>query len=393
MTINVLYIQYGGDYAEGYQRLIADNGKENYYGQRCSVEAVVAQARRGLDVQVLVLLTDQPYEIQLEPHLKAIGMGCSASIAQIIAKIRSCAPDRVVLRTPNVAILKFIRKNNIAVLPVFADSFEHVAFYRVKTRFWLGRLARELRAPHIRWVANHQLNAAKSLVRIGVSPDKIIPYDWQHPSSPEKWSKSIPSDITTKTLRLFYAGMMIEEKGVVDLFNALTHLHNAGRRVALQCAGKGDAQMIKRWISQAGVEDLVTVLGLVDHDEVLRRMNQADLTIVPSRHCYPEGLPMTIMESLMVHTPVVASDHPMFVGRVGSFGAVTFFKQMNSQDLARAIMDVCNDASGYAGKCESTATEWHKICLDLKWADLVDQWIEDPQGVNFKKYALTQFIH
>jgi len=119
----------------------------------------------------------------------------------------------------------------------------------------------------------------------------------------------------------------------------------------------------------------VTFLGSIDHSDVLRHMNSADFVVVPSRHEYPEGLPMTIMESLMVHTPVLASDHPMFVGRVGTKGGVIFFKEKNVEDLVIQILHLISDRDLYVKTCEMTSAEWHALELKLKWGDMIDAWL------------------
>ena len=49
-------------------------------------------------------------------------------------------------------------------------------------------------------------------------------------------------------------------------------------------------------------------------------MSAHDIVIVPSRHDYPEGLPMTIYEALAMRTPLVVSDHPMIKAGLGNPG-------------------------------------------------------------------------
>jgi len=44
-------------------------------------------------------------------------------------------------------------------------------------------------------------------------------------------------------------------------------------------------------------------------------MRSADAIVIPSRHEYPEGLPLTIYEALAARTPIVASDHQCFSAR------------------------------------------------------------------------------
>ena len=219
--MKVLYIQYGGDFAEAYSRLILQNGEENYYAQRYSVEAVVQQARRGISVCSCVLMAKK-YNLILEENLCAVGLGFSKGkidYKSIKHEIHRFSPDRVILRIPNSKLLSYLRINSIPTLPVFADSFENIR--RIRQRWNTYLLAKELRHKSIKWVANHQLNAAISLKNLGVSPKKILPYDWKFDDNPKNWAKKIPDNISEQDLTIFFAGTLIKSKGIYDLVRSV----------------------------------------------------------------------------------------------------------------------------------------------------------------------------
>jgi glycosyltransferase involved in cell wall biosynthesis len=388
--MNVLHIQYTGDFKESYERLVINHGKENYYGQRYSVNVVVEQARRGLNVLVLVLKSDG-YRAQLEPNLESIGLNWGHTDYQHVQKIiDDFSPDRVILRVPDVKILRYLRKKKILVLPNFADSFEYKSI--LKGRLYRFQLAYELKQESIRWVANHQINAALSIRNLGIRADKILAYDWEHDAKPEDWRKTIPSDLATKPINLFYAGMISEAKGVLDLIEAVKYVRESGRLIQVRLAGRGYDSSFDEFAKKLNIRDCLEFLGLIDHDEILTNMNAADLVVVPSRHSYPEGLPMTIMEALMVHTPVVASDHPMFVGRVGKRGAVQFFHERDALDLAKQIISVCGNLEEYRERCINAPREWHDICLDFKWGDMVNAWIDRPMDCDFSASTIDKLV-
>lgn len=384
--MKVLYIQYAGDFSEAYTRLFVEHGKENYYGQKYSVGAVVDQAQNGMDVLVVVLNSDG-YSCKLTENLRSIGLTrADDKYRRMHEIIEEFEPDRVILRLPDIKILRLLRKKNIPTFPVFADSFEKMGRFRGRiNKFFLSR---ELANRRIRWIANHQINASRSVEKLGVEKKKILPYDWLHSSSPEEWSKIAATDIATKTIDIFYAGAISKAKGIYDLIQAIPCIQRSGRKATLQIAGGGNEELTD-FISSMDLEANVTILGKISHDNVLQNMNDADLVAVPSRHDYPEGLPMTIMESLMVGTPVAASDHPMFVGRVGIRGAVEFYMENNPDDIARTILKMCSDYSDYKRRCENAALEWHDLCLDLKWADMINAWLVDPEKCDFSEYTLA----
>lgn len=371
--LKIVYIQYAGDFDEAYKRLIIQQGNENYYGQAYSVKYVVKQARNKNDITVLVLQGHVKELTLLETNLKASNYGGENVYQKLFDDIKAISPDRVILRIPDPKILKYLRKSSIKTFPVFADSFESFGKFRGKILKY--RLSKELKSQHINYIGNHQINASKSLMNLGISAKKIIPYDWPHSDSPENWQKKLPEDITTKKLKLFYAGQLKVSKGLQDLIHAIKILLAKGKEVHLDIAGQGDLDTFQKLVEKLNLQTKVTFLGSIDHSDVLRHMNSADFVVVPSRHEYPEGLPMTIMESLMVHTPVLASDHPMFVGRVGTKGGVIFFKEKNVEDLVIQILHLISDRDLYVKTCEMTSAEWHALELKLKWGDMIDAWL------------------
>lgn len=385
--MNILYIHYAGDFAEAYERLIRQKGKENYYGQIYSVNAVVQQARKNNKVMVLVLMTGG-YRVELENNLITVGLNRNdQGYKAIYEEIMTFAPDKAILRTPDYKLLKILRKNEIDTFPVFADSFEKIPLSRLKGLLNKFLLARELKSESIGWIANHQLNAAISLQRMGVKANKILPWDWEYDENPERWRKKIPTDLLDKEIVIFYAGAISYQKGVFDLVHSSKYIKNAGRKIKIHIAGNGDKDGLRAFAGEKGVADCVHFMGLINHDEVLYNMNKADLVVVPSHHSYPEGLPKTLTESLMVHTPVVASDHPMFVGRVGLKGGVAFFKEKDPRGLSDQVLAICSDVDKYREMSGNAQYEWMALQLELKWADMINNWIYDP-GYDFSGYSL-----
>lgn len=385
--MKILYIQYAGDFAEAYDNLINKNENENYYGQKYSVNAVIQQARQGNKVLVLVLKTGG-YRIELERNLIAVGLSEeNRDINSIKSEIEKFLPDRVILRTPNHNILKYLRENNYKTLPVFADSFERIPLFKLRRRLYRYLLGRELKNKFYKWVANHQLNASISVKNLGVNSKKILPYDWEHSDRPSNWKKTIPENLLTKELVIFYAGVISERKGVFDLIRSAKFIIDSGRGVIVKIAGKGDTDKIRSLVAELGLGDRVQLLGLIEHGKVLTNMNTADVVVVPSHHAYPEGLPMTIMEGLMVQTPVIASDHPMFLGRVGLRGSVVFFKEKDAEDLGEKILSICSNPCIYRDMVSSAASEWNDLVLELKWADLINNWI-NYENFDFSPYSL-----
>jgi len=108
-----------------------------------------------------------------------------------------------------------------------------------------------------------------------------------------------------EALRLLYLGRLVEYKRVDDLLDALTELECCSRRYELEVVGEGPyRESLERRAQSLGVEDRVTFVGHVDHDEVYDAYDRADVYVLPSR---TEGSPKTIPEAMARGCPILAT--------------------------------------------------------------------------------------
>ena len=144
-----------------------------------------------------------------------------------------------------------------------------------------------------------------------MQPDKIIPWDWP-PSH-------VPFDFAPRILpkrgrfELVYVGAISEAKGVGDLLEAVGQIP-IERKLRLTVIGNDPQGTFQERAAALGLGQRVRFAGLVPNEDVPAAMRRADAVVIPSRHDYPEGLPLTIYEALAARTPIIASDHPMFRG-------------------------------------------------------------------------------
>jgi glycosyltransferase involved in cell wall biosynthesis len=104
-------------------------------------------------------------------------------------------------------------------------------------------------------------------------------------------------------------------------------------------------------------------------------MIKADLVLIPSRHEYPEGFPMTIYEALCSRTPMIASDHPMFQNFLIHGVNAMIFPAMNSKALAEIIEKVLSDATLYNSLSLAAPEAWKQLQIPVKWADMIHRWL------------------
>jgi glycosyltransferase involved in cell wall biosynthesis len=82
---------------------------------------------------------------------------------------------------------------------------------------------------------------------------------------------------------------------------------------------------------------------------------------------------LVILEALATHTPIIASNHPMF--QLGD--AALSFEAGNVDALAGAIRRLGNDPNLYSRLSACSAEVWHRLQVPVKFGDLVSHWLDD----------------
>lgn len=368
----VVLVQYG-NYAETVRRF-SEGGDETYFAQRYSVD-VVERLPRTYGPTTVVTVDAPAGEEVLPSGVRCIGLPevpwKSEGAKAVIASLRMLAPAAAIIRFPSRPIVDWCLREGVRVFPLLADSFQNSS---LRERFRSWRLARILNDSRVEYVANHQLDSCRDLVRIGVSPKKILPWDWPKASRPsDQAPKSGPA--TPGLLTVAYAGKVIEAKGVGDLIRAVALLNKEGLHVRATIAGGGEIEHFRGLAKELGVADEVEFAGLVPHREATALMRRSDVVVVPSRHEYGEGLPMTIFDALTSRSPLIISDHPMLVAPLKNDPAVSIFPEKDAPALARALRRLAEDPAHYRSLSEQSETTWQRLQIPLMWGDMVERWL------------------
>jgi len=388
--MHVLLVQYGGDYREAVQRFDA-GGDETYGYQHYSVDAVAKLQDLADQVTVVCCLTQERYCETLSNGVQAVGTGYANEQALqangLVDLVAAHRPDRLIIRTPQLPVLRWAIRQGIPTLPMLADSFQTKTLRHRLKGFAVSRI---LNHPTFAWVADHNVNSCLTLKAIGVKPEKILPWDWPSTQRPDQVPvKHLPP--ADQPLTLFYAGMLSELKGVGDLIGAIAQVRQQGIDLRVQLAGKGDAAAFQQQAHHLGVADRVDFLGLIPTHEVASRMRAATLVAVPSRREYPEGFPKTINEALGARTPLVTSDHPVFQARLQHRHSAMIFPSGQPAALAQCILELAHNPSLYAALSEVAPQTWDSLQIPLKWGDLIYKWTESAPDLDqtLATYSLT----
>ncbi|CAN5138829.1 glycosyltransferase [soil metagenome] len=133
------------------------------------------------------------------------------------------------------------------------------------------------------------------LIRDGIPAEKVIV---KANSVPDPGPPSGPD---TASPYVAFAGRLLDVKGVRTLLDAWPQVGGGTR---LRIAGDGPLRELVQ--ERARTEESIEYLGWVDEEAVTALMAGAAAVVVPSE--WYEGLPLVILRSLSVGTPLVVSD-------------------------------------------------------------------------------------
>ncbi len=366
----LLIVQYAGDYREA-DRLRRASGEEIYYGHGYVLDQLAALKAQHDAVGFLCALAPEYWDT-LDNGVTVIGADANPdrNPAPVLALIERFAPTHLIVFGPMMPLIRWGLEHPVRLGVIMADSFANLYYRWVRFR----TLPRLLNDPRVTLVANHGANAARALVGIGVRPDKVLAWDFPHYRSPDM--QPCKGGAGDSPYALLYVGSISAKKGVGDLVRAVALLKDR-LDVRLEVAGVGATEKFAVLAERLGVGDRVTFLGLVPNGAIPAMMQAADAVVVPSRHSFPEGLPLTLFEGLASRTPVIASDHPMFRGHLEHECSALLFTAGKPRALADAIARLMTDPALYARISQGSAAAWARMQNPVKWGEMIDRWVRD----------------
>jgi glycosyltransferase involved in cell wall biosynthesis len=385
MTPRIAVVQHG-DVREA-RRLRAAGRPEPYYGMHYS-QGFLDRWMAGRP-HLVVSLNCPPYRERHDVGM-LVGLPEPAPIrplpgtvtqlrwaARIVRELRAFRPTHFLLRTGSLVAAGLLRtavRHRWHTLAMFAGFFPNGRRY---DRMVTGQIIRMLNHPLVFAAGNHRLPATDSMVDACLSRRKAIA--WDYPLARD------PADFPYRTLQpgpveVVYAGAMSVAKGVTDVIDAVTALRAGGQDVRLTLCGTGpDLPAFQSRAAALG--PAATFLGRVGNDEVFQRMAAATLVCVPTRHEFPEGFPLTLTESLTAHTPVLASDHPVFTRVLRDGEGLRYFPAGNPATLAQLIKGIAIDPTQYGLLSRQTAVAFAKLQCPVRFHEIIEAWLPNsPAG-------------
>lgn len=380
MSHRRLAIVQHGDFREALA-LRAANKPEPYFGMYHTLEAL--EACIGSDPHLIISLNAPDYfEVHEPGQYRGFAIpGRSRVIPgrlqvylwawRVVSLVKEFRPTHVLLRSGNPVLgsqlLQFCSRNKLPTMVILAGVFqEHERWW---DRWNAGKFIEGLNDPCVFRVGNHKQPATDSMIARGVATEKAQAYDWpptRHPSDFE------PKQLQPGPIRILYVGVLSRAKGVGDLINAARRLLDDQHPVQVDIVGDGPERDQLEKLA-AGLP-AITFHGRLANDEVFEMMCRATLSCVPSRPIFSEGMPMTLTEALASRTPVIASDHPVFVPAFKDGEGLVFFKAEDDQALAAAILKATASPEAYLELSKGTAAAFARVECPTSFASLLEDW-------------------
>jgi len=141
--------------------------------------------------------------------------------------------------------------------------------------------------------------------------------------------------------RIFCAARLSPEKGHSVILHALKRLLDDGYGLELELAGDGPCREGLIALSQElGIADRVRFLGSLSEDDVARKLQNADLFVLPS---FVEGVPVSAMEAMAVGVPVIATNIAGTSELVEDGKTGLLIRPSDFQVLANAVVKMIDD--------------------------------------------------
>ena len=361
-----------GDYAQAH-RLMAEGKPETYAGQRDTIETYDQLFGRVPHLIVSLDGDSPPQRHGLGEYIcvrpgKLPGLprrvGLHLAAWRIRRQIQRLGATHLLLRCSNLVgcdLLAWANYRRVPAAVITAMRFDPKS--SASRRFC--RLAND---ENVALVANHQRVATESMYACGLRPGRAIAYDFARPEDPDRFEpKSAPAGREPK---LLFAGVISEPKGALDLLKAGERLRRAGRKFRLVFLGDGPARSVI--LNHPGAaEGWIESPGRVGNEQVVSSMHDSDIVIVPSRPEFPEGMPQVLSEGLASRTPLIISDHSVFVGYFRDGHGVRYYSAGNDAALAQAIAGLLDDPAEYERLSRASADAWRSFQIQTKFSDVL----------------------
>jgi len=248
------------------------------------------------------------------------------------------------LYAPRAKVIVFVWDN---IYPNEQDSkaklLEHLA--RINRRFVDFFICGNAAGKEILLQKGVTVSKVEVIPQFGVDTDMFHPF-----TADQRLSVRSGMGISTDEFAVGFVGRFVEEKGLLNLVEAMTKLRAAtDRRLILILVGTGPLETSLRETCAAhGIRLLV--LPPCRNDAVAAAMNSLDVLVLPSRSrsFWKEQFGRVLIEAMACGVPVIGSDSGEIPNVIGDAGLV--FHEGDDAQLCEKLKMYCDD-EGFRSAC------------------------------------------
>ncbi|MEM7066434.1 MAG: glycosyltransferase family 4 protein [Cyanobacteria bacterium P01_B01_bin.77] len=350
------------------------------------------------EVGILGCVSDEPYDVILETGVRGIGSGLAETNESIFKGFADFCPTHMIFDVPNPALFRWAIRKQVHCIGMFRDILIGPG---LRQRWDNYQLSKVLNHKAIDWVGSLGTDNCEALAQIGVLRDKLIPWDWPPSNRAETFEpkqlrtdKSALSLSHPNPLQLIYAGPILCTRGIGDLLIATAQLKAQGYAIQLKLVGQGDIQRFETQARRLQLDHIEFIENIPDHN-LVHLIRQADIFVMPSRHESPENSNVILNACLQAHTPIIASDHPMFSGSLNHGTNAMIYPAGNARALSQNIDYLIRHPEAYHKLSSASQKTWQSLQLPVHWISLLDHWIQGSSDDHrwIQQYALTASLY
>ena len=187
--------------------------------------------------------------------------------------------------------------------------------------------------------------------------------------NPRSFESIQKSDMKCK--KFIAAGRFTYQKGFDLLIESFNKFCSLDQEWKLMIIGEGEEKKnIESLISKYGIEDRVEIHGFTD--DIKSYFLQASILLLPSRW---EGMPMIVLESLEMGTPIISYDITAINGLISNNVEGIVVNKFNTDEFSDAMFELANSIDKRIDMSNSAIKKSNEFSIDninQKWKKMIN---------------------
>lgn len=141
----------------------------------------------------------------------------------------------------------------------------------------------------------------------------------------------------SEILKLLFVARVNRKKGIFDIMNAVSTLNKNGTKFLLRIYGEIALNKEEKQTFLSLLNDDIKYCGVLEQNKLIDAHNDSDLFVFPTLYTQ-EGIPGSLIESLIIGTPILSSNYPQAKNLLTDGDNSILFEQGNPNDLTNKLL-------------------------------------------------------